>query len=351
MNLHENQDLFQQSISITAQQKGLPEIYIEKDYWVTVALLTIFTGEMGSQTVFKGGTALSKCFQMIDRFSEDIDLVVLRNEGESNNQLKDKITKIGECLKNILPEIPIDGVTHKMGMNRKTAHRYEKIFDGDFGQVRDFIILEATWLGNYEPYTTVIIESYISEMMKNTNQTQTIKDYQLQPFEVRVLTMERTLCEKIMSLVRFSFTENPIFDLNNKVRHIYDIHKLLENDAICRFFVSDEFEYLLLKVKNDDVISFKNNNAWLSNPPASAILFSDTTNTWNQIKKTYNTDFKNLVFGELPSENDILGTLQKVANRLNTIRGDFDKKAIVENLLSMNTRELSELIKALQSKL
>ena len=40
MNLHENQDLFQQSISITAQQKGLPEIYIEIDYWVTVALLT-----------------------------------------------------------------------------------------------------------------------------------------------------------------------------------------------------------------------------------------------------------------------------------------------------------------------
>lgn len=119
MKLHENKGLFQQAVFATAQQKGLPAIYIEKDYWVTMALFTIFTSEMGSQTVFKGGTALSKCFQTIERFSEDIDLVVLRNEGESNNQLKEKIIKIGKCVKNILPEIPVDGVTQKMGMNRK----------------------------------------------------------------------------------------------------------------------------------------------------------------------------------------------------------------------------------------
>ena len=156
-------------------------------------------------------------------------------------------------------------------------------------------------------------------MMKNTNQLQMIEDYQLQPFEVRVLTLERTLCEKIMSLVRFSFTEKPVFDLNNKVRHIYDIHKLLQNDTIRLFFDSTAFEDLLLKVANDDVISFKNNNAWLSNHPTSSILFSDTTNVWHQIRKTYSTEFKNLVFGELPSENAILNTLQEVSKRLHSI--------------------------------
>jgi predicted nucleotidyltransferase component of viral defense system len=64
------------------------DIYVEKDYWVTLALHTIFQDEIGKETVFKGGTALSKCFGMIQRFSEDIDLVVLRKEGESGNQLK-----------------------------------------------------------------------------------------------------------------------------------------------------------------------------------------------------------------------------------------------------------------------
>jgi predicted nucleotidyltransferase component of viral defense system len=50
----------------------IPAIYVEKDYWVTYALFTIFNNEIGKDTVFKGGTALSKCYNMIERFSEDI---------------------------------------------------------------------------------------------------------------------------------------------------------------------------------------------------------------------------------------------------------------------------------------
>lgn len=88
MKLHENKELFQDAITATSQQKGIPEIYVEKDYWVTLALHVIFNNEIGKETVFKGGTALSKCNQLIDRFSEDIDLVVLRKESETNNQLK-----------------------------------------------------------------------------------------------------------------------------------------------------------------------------------------------------------------------------------------------------------------------
>jgi Nucleotidyl transferase AbiEii toxin, Type IV TA system len=170
------------------------------------------------------------------------------------------------------------------------------------------------------PYTTTSIQSYIAEMMTANNQTALLQDYNLQPFAVQVLTKERTLCEKIMSLVRFSFTENPIFDLNNKVRHIYDIHKLLQDTPTHQFFNSGEFETLLLKVAHDDVKSFRNNNAWLSNHPLKALIFSDTLNTWNQIKQTYNSDFKALVFGELPKEKDMLNTLNYVSNRLEAIK-------------------------------
>ena len=167
------------------------------------------------------------------------------------------------------------------------------------------------------------------------------------------MAVERTLCEKIISLVRFSFADNAIEYLRDKVRHIYDIHKLLENETIRTFFNSTAFDEMLLKVANDDVIALKTNIAWLSNHPATAILFSDTVNTWNEIQETYNTTFKEFVFGELPPQNDILETLQKVANRLKdiiwTIKVDFDKKAILEKLLFMNTRELSELIDELQN--
>ena len=320
MTLHNNKTLFKEAVLATATQKNLPDIYIEKDYWVTLALYTIFKSDIGSQAVFKGGTALAKCFQAIERFSEDIDLVVLRNTGEADNQLAKKIKKISESIEDILPAIDIEGITHKMGKIRKTAHSYQRAFDGDLGQIRQHIVLETTWLGHFEPYTTASIQSYITEMMHHNDQTKLIEEYGLQSFDVRVLTLERTFCEKLMSLVRFSFTKQPILDLSNKVRHIYDIHKLLDNPTIHTFFDSKMFDEMLLKVANDDIISFKNNNNWLSNPPSTAILFSDTANTWQQIKKTYNTDFKNLVFGELPSEEAIFNTLNKVANRLKSIK-------------------------------
>ena len=108
MKLHENISLYTDAIRFTAQQKNLPPEYIEKDYWVTYALFNIFKNDIGKETVFKGGTALSKCFGMIQRFSEDIDLVVLRNESETGNQLKTKIKKISKCVSDVLPEIEIE---------------------------------------------------------------------------------------------------------------------------------------------------------------------------------------------------------------------------------------------------
>ena len=319
MKLHENKTLYTDAIRFTAQQKNLPPEYVEKDYWVTYALFHIFKNEIGQETVFKGGTSLSKCFGLIKRFSEDIDLVVLRNESETANQLKTKIKKISKCVSNVLPEIEIDGITNKFGMIRKTAHSYTKYFTGNYGQVRDNIIVESTWLGNFEPYTTAKVSSFIYEMMLQNNQQQLIDEYEMNPFTVLVLNPERTLCEKIMSLVRFSQTLEPINDLRNKIRHTYDIHLMLRDNKIKAFFRSNEFETMLLQVANDDITSFKNNNKWLTNHPAKAIIFSETTDTWNKIKDVYISSFSELVFGEIPPEAEILKTLTAVADRLKPI--------------------------------
>lgn len=326
MRLHENIELYRDAIVATAQLRNLPEIYIEKDYWVTVALHAIFTTEVGNYAVFKGGTALSKCFGIIDRFSEDIDIVLLKDGTESGNQLKTRLKKISETVAAILPEIEVPGITNKFGMIRKTAHTYQHHFDGQFGQVRDIIILETTWLGSFEPYTTANVSSFVAEMMETTGQSALIEGYNLQPFLVKILSKERTLCEKIMSLVRFSFTPDPIADLSNKVRHIYDIHKLLSMDDVRTFFNSADFESMLLKVSADDVVSFKNNNEWLANHPSTAIIFSDTENTWNQIKNTYFTTFADLVYGKLPTEIELIETLHIVYKRLTLITWSITNK-------------------------
>lgn len=325
MTLHENKELYNDAILATAQQKGIPEIYIEKDYWVTLALNRIFTADIGKEAVFKGGTALSKCYNIIERFSEDIDMVILRNNTETGNQLKAKIKKISNIVAETLPEIEVDGITNKMGMIRKTAHSYQKTFEGEFGQVRDIIIVESTWLGSFEPYTTATVSTFVAEMMKANNQEALIEEYKLNPFEVQVLSLERTLCEKIMSLMRFSFTNDPITDLNNKIRHVYDIDKLLDDKEVNTFFNSPKFDKLLLIVANDDIISFKNNNSWLDNHPATAMIYADIENTWSQMRNTYNTTFKELVYGELPTEEKMTRTLKTVYDRIVSVNWIINK--------------------------
>lgn len=319
MKLHENKTLFRQAVQFTADQMKIPAIYVEKDYWVTYVLFTIFNNEVGKDTVFKGGTALSKCYQMIERFSEDIDLVVLRKEGETDSKLKSKLKIVSTVVDTVLPEVTIEGITHKMGMNRKTAHSYKKEFKGDYGQVRDVIILESTWLGYYEPYTTRNIISFVGQMMLDNHQISIAEENGLLPFGLLVLEPIRTICEKIMSLVRFSYGENPIDNLKKKIRHTYDLYQLLTQEEFLKFFQSTAFDEMLLKVANDDVISFRNNNQWLVHHPNEALIFKDLDNVWIELKTTYNGDFKNLVYGKLPKEEVILETLKMIQERLKTI--------------------------------
>lgn len=324
MRLHENEQLFRQAISATADKLGIDVVFVEKDYWVTYALKEIFNSKASEYTVFKGGTSLAKCYNLIDRFSEDIDLVVLKSDGDSNNRLTTKIKTIGEVVSVVLPEVQIDGITRKMGMNRKTAHSFPKLFKGNFGQVRSEIIVEATWLGYYEPYTTRQISTLVAEMMFKTKQDAIADEYDLMPFEVRVLEPIRTICEKIMSLVRFSYTENPIADLGRKIRHTYDLHQLLQQEEFQEFFYSEKFDLMLLKVASDDIVSFKSNNKWLEHRPENAIIFANLYETWNAIKNIYVNNFSDLVYGNFPDESEIYKTLQLIRDRLSKVDWKID---------------------------
>lgn len=319
MILHLNKQLFRQAIQFTSDKLSIPAIYIEKDYWVTFALHAIFNDTIGEDTVFKGGTALSKCFEMIERFSEDIDLVVMRTEGESNNKLTNKIKKVSDVVSDVLPEVTIEGLTHKMGMNRKTAHSYNKEFKGNYGQVRDAIVIEATWLGYHDPYSVKTISSMVGEMMITNGQAVLAEENGLLPFELNVLHPIRTLCEKIMSLVRFSYGADALEDLKKKVRHTYDLHQLLQQQEFLDFFNSPAFADMLIKVAEDDIVSYKNNNLWLKNHPNEALFFGELERVWEELRPVYTTDFKNLVYGTLPAPESVLATMQQIRDRLNKI--------------------------------
>ena len=73
MFLHEeNRELFKDMLTISSEKIGIRKDIVEKDYYVTMILRLL--AESSDKIVFKGGTSLSKAFEIIDRFSEDIDI-------------------------------------------------------------------------------------------------------------------------------------------------------------------------------------------------------------------------------------------------------------------------------------
>lgn len=167
MKLHNYKDAFEGAIVATAQHFGIAEIYIEKDYWVTFALKQIFTDETSKDiAVFKGGTSLSKCFGIIERFSEDIDMVVIAEDGETDSSLKRKLKKVTSALEAVMTVIPEHPLENKLGKIRKLVYGYDKVgVKGAYGQVRDQIILEVSSLGNSHPSERVSVHSMILNLL------------------------------------------------------------------------------------------------------------------------------------------------------------------------------------------
>jgi len=73
MNLHTNAADFNALITFAAKHFNIIPAFVEKDYWITLALSRLSQSENVENAVFKGGTSLSKGYRIINRFSEDID--------------------------------------------------------------------------------------------------------------------------------------------------------------------------------------------------------------------------------------------------------------------------------------
>lgn len=81
-----------QLLNIVSAEKKLPRLAIEKDWWVCVVLKALSMSQYSNLYSFKGGTSLSKGWKLIERFSEDIDIAIKRDDrfsinGASNSQL------------------------------------------------------------------------------------------------------------------------------------------------------------------------------------------------------------------------------------------------------------------------
>ena len=221
MKLHEDKKEFKRLISIVALSYGLPEKAIERDYFIVELLSNLEKSEYNDVCIFKGGTSLSKGYPgSIERFSEDIDLTFLGMN--LNNNRCDKMLKRIE--QTIIGQFNFEKINDERNQRNKSSNVWFDDYDKK-------IKLEIGSQIKPDPYIKKEIKSYIHEYLEKFNLTNGIIKYNLRSIFINILCIERTFIDKVMAIKRHAICNN----LSEKVRHIYDVHRLLKVDAIKDF--------------------------------------------------------------------------------------------------------------------
>ncbi len=323
MNLHESPKVFEQYIRLSAQHFNRVDTFIEKDYWLTSLLKNLSEHEYGHLFVFKGGTSLSKAYGMIERFSEDLDLALL-TEGLTGNQGKTRIDRVSKNISKHLQEVHIAQQTKKWTRFRRTFHAYPAVIAPIPGtQMQPFICLEINSFATPHPHTPVEMSSFIEQFLQQKGQLEAITKYGLKSFSIQVLKPERTLAEKILALARASYHETPILQLQNKIRHAYDLHIMMQPENLGDFYQSQSLFDILSQAQVDDLNSQEFTGDWHEHPLSSSLFFQGGESLWENLNQVYTGPFASLVYGELPSLQAIRHSMEQLAARLN----EFDHRS------------------------
>ena len=218
MYLHDDKELFSEIIAEANTTTGIAQSIIEKDYYVTMILKLLAVSN--PDTVFKGGTALSKCFHLIDRFSEDIDITFAEHLGESRRKkLKYNILKpISDELK--MPIENWDNIESDKDYNYY-LFSYQPVSEDGIPGIRSNVKLETALVSYSFPTEEKEVGSIIYEAMANVA-PDIISDYGLQKFSMKVQSVSRTFLDKIFALCDY-YLEGKT---KRYSRHLYDIYKL-----------------------------------------------------------------------------------------------------------------------------
>lgn len=233
-------------LEITSANKGLPQLAVEKDWWVTIVLKALSMTRHYSLMSFKGGTSLSKGWNLISRFSEDID-IALRREGifsissTSGNQLAKVrrkarhyiIRELPNELRNIMngfgiQNFSINAETERTNADgnkvelQATTHpstifiNYKSILPEVSLYIEPTIKIEISCLSMDEPVENKTIRSLLSDVFMEED---------IAP-QFHTVIPTRTFLEKIFLLHEEFQKENP--RSNRMTRHLYDIERMMD---------------------------------------------------------------------------------------------------------------------------
>ena len=254
MRLFEHPD-FEQAILRAAEhfrERNLRPAIIEKDYYVTEALRVI-AKTSGDKIIFKGGTSLSKGWNLIQRFSEDIDIFLdptafqpVLGKNAIDRELKKLRNTIGQhpALSFVESESQTIG-----GFGRNDRFSYAQRFGGP-GEVASRVLLEAGTASGREPSATVELRSYLAQYLQEENQSLGAEDEGQFPF--RLLHFRRTFVEKMFAIhSKVELLKRDKQPLGSYARHYYDLFQLSAHPEIDTMLRSAE--YTAIKTDYDQI--------------------------------------------------------------------------------------------------
>ncbi len=308
--------------SETAAGLGTTPAVIEKDFWVTWVLDRLFRNpELSRLLMFKGGTSLSKVYRLIERFSEDIDLVldwrVLSGEDplaqrsrSSQERLNEAINERaqafigGEVLNRVSMAL---GEMCRCGIDSADPHVINVRYPAAFldGYLRPEVRLEIGPLASWLPHEERTIRSYAAEAFPRV--------FERTECSVRVITAERTFWEK--ATILHHETHRPLGNPQppRYSRHYYDVAKMAESPV--KHTALADVDLLA------NVVEFKERfypRGWarydLARPGTFRLV--PEGHVLAAVRADYRS-MENMIFGDMPEFDDIMTILKKLQDEIN----------------------------------
>lgn len=216
--LHKHKEEFINAVNLASEYFHILPVIVEKDYYVTMILRELT--ERQGFVVFKGGTSLSKCHKAIKRFSEDIDITIDSRLSQGQmKKLKEVIKDIANELDLVIPNI--DETRSRRSYNRYILE-YQSVLSEPDDAVQNAVLMETSFAEVSFPTVILPVHSYIGNMMIE-EALEEIKNFRLDPFEMKVQGLDRTLVDKVFAICDYYMQDR----VKKHSRHIYDIYKLL----------------------------------------------------------------------------------------------------------------------------
>ncbi len=309
---------------------GLNAKSIEKDWWVTLALKALFRGSYATHLVFKGGTSLSKCWKIIDRFSEDIDVAIDREflgfSGElTKKEIGKKLRKASctlvrgeliEELEQFILDSGIDNEQFKLTVNITDESNvdpetlflhYESVIDNS-DYIFNTVKIEIGSRSLMEPCESVSIKSIIGELLPTA-------DFADTDFVVQAVLPKRTLLEKAFLLHELFQSATPEKDIKRMSRHLYDLEKLMDS-KYCKDVLLDNTLYNEI-IKHRARFTSMAGVDYSTHKPQT-IDFTPPKSVLKDWEKDYLLMQENMIYGESLSFKELIARITELNVRFNS---------------------------------